>query len=43
MIMEEKDNKNAQRAILRGGCYSVCIALLLLALSVLCAFLDKIF
>lgn len=41
--MEENINeKNARRAILKGGVYTVCIALLLLGLSVLCAFLDTI-
>ena len=40
---DDINNKNAKRAILRGGIYTVIIALLLLAISVTCAFLDKIF
>ena len=36
------DSKNEQRAILKGGCYSLVLALALLALSVALAFIDKI-
>ena len=38
MTNEEKE----KRAILKGGVYAVCLALVLLAVSVLCAFLDTL-
>lgn len=36
------DDKNEQKAIMKGGCYTLILALALLAISVFCAFLDKI-
>lgn len=37
------DEQKEKRAILKGGVYAVCLALILLALSVLCALLDTLF
>lgn len=37
------DDKIKQKAILKGGCYTLVLALALLAIFVFCAFLDKIF
>lgn len=39
--MEQKDKE--KRAILKGGIYTICLAIVLLAISVLCAFIDSLF
>lgn len=36
-------NDNKQRAILGGGCVSLIVAVIILALSLLCRVLDKLF
>ena len=37
------DEQKEKRAILKGGIYAICLALLLLAVSVIIALFDKIF
>ena len=37
------DEQKEKRAILKGGMYAFALAMVLLAISVLCAILDKIF
>lgn len=38
----EKDEENKKKAIMKGGCLTLLIALIFLAISALCSFIDKI-
>lgn len=37
----EKDEEKKQKAIMKGGCFALLIALAILAMSALCSFIDN--